>query len=83
MFTEQDIVENIKDRWWRLNNLYWIKPKTGKDSSLIQFRPNWAQTELYTDLWTRNVILKARQLGVTTFFSIFFLSYLNSSICSI
>jgi len=73
MFTEQDIVENIKDRWWRLNNLYWIKPKTGKDSSLIQFRPNWAQTELYEDLWTRNIILKARQLGVTTFFSIFFL----------
>ena len=73
MLTEQDLVEKIKDKWWRLNNLYWIKPKTGKDSSLIQFRPNWAQTELFNDLWTRNVVLKARQLGVTTFFSIFFL----------
>lgn len=63
----------IKDRWWRLNNLYWIKPKEGRSTDLIKFKPNWAQTELFHNSWYRSLILKARQLGVTTYWSIFFL----------
>lgn len=48
---------------WRLNNLYTIIDKRGK---AIPFRPNWAQQELLDNFHTRNLILKARQLGMTT-----------------
>lgn len=34
---------------------------------------NWAQNTLFDNLWYLNVILKARQLGVTTFFCILYL----------
>lgn len=36
-------------------------------------RPNWAQRDLYTNLWYINIILKARQLGFTTFVMAYFL----------
>ena len=68
---EQQLLSKIKDRWWRLNNLYHIRPKDGP--AIIPFKVNWAQKELYNDLWNRVLVLKARQLGVTTFFSILFL----------
>ena len=51
------------DTWWRLNNLYWIVSKRG---NRIKFKPNWAQTELYNNIWYCNIILKARQLGLST-----------------
>jgi len=60
----------LADQWWRLNNLYYIKSKEGKK---IRFKPNWAQTELYKGMWFLNCILKARQLGMTTFIQIFML----------
>jgi len=34
---------------------------------------NWAQKELYDNLHTFDIVLKARQLGITTFFSIYLL----------
>lgn len=34
---------------------------------------NWAQTELYKNLWTRNNVLKVRQLGISTFIAILLL----------
>lgn len=55
---------------WRLNNLYSIKDPHGHK---IIFKPNWAQNELLKNLHHCNIILKARQLGITTFFSIYFL----------
>ncbi len=61
---------DLADPWWRLNNLYWIKDKAGKR---IKFRPNWAQKFLYENMWFLSVILKARQLGMTTFIQIFML----------
>lgn len=39
----------------------------------MPFRPNWAQAELLDDLHTCNIVLKARQLGITTFFCIYLL----------
>ena len=60
----------LKDHRWRINNLYSIKDKAGKK---IKFTPNWAQEELLNNLHTCNVILKARQLGITTFFCIYLL----------
>lgn len=58
------------DKIWRLSNLYYIINKTG---SQIKFNLNWAQQELYNRRWYQMLVLKARQLGVTTFFSINFL----------
>jgi hypothetical protein len=55
--------ELFSDRHWRLNNLYTIKDKAGV---AIPFRMNAAQEQLYVDLHSLNLILKARQLGFTT-----------------
>lgn len=60
----------LNDREWRLNNLYFIKDTAGKK---IKFRMNWAQNALFKNLWFFNCILKARQLGFTTFILIYFL----------
>lgn len=62
--------EKLSDRWWRLNNLYYIKDKKGKK---ILFKPNIPQTEIYNELWFFTIIPKARQLGITTFFAILYL----------
>ena len=60
----------LSDPLWRLNNLYWITDKSG---SRIQFKLNWAQESLMNDLHFCNLVLKARQLGFTTFIQIFML----------
>ena len=60
----------LSDPWWRLNNLYYIKDKKGKK---VKFKPNWAQKWLYNNMWYLSIILKARQLGMTTFIQIFML----------
>ena len=65
-----DYQARLRDPWWRLNNLYWIKDKHGR---AVKFKPNWAQRLLYTTMWYLNIILKARQLGMTTFIQIFML----------
>ncbi len=62
--------EQICDKLWRLENLYLI---TDKDGNEINFKLNWAQKELYENFWYQMLVLKARQLGITTFFSISFL----------
>lgn len=60
----------ILDEQWRLNNLYYIKTKQGER---VRFQMNWAQKLLFKNMWYLNIILKARQLGMTTFIQIFFL----------
>lgn len=64
------IVDHFSDQRWRLNNLYWITDKSG---TRIPFRLNWAQEELFEQLHFLNLILKARQLGFTTFIQIYIL----------
>lgn len=66
----QKIRDKLANRYWRLNNLYYIKDKSGKK---VKFRFNPSQEQLYQDLHYFNVILKARQLGFTTLAMIFFL----------
>lgn len=56
--------ERLSDRMWRLNHLYWI---INKDGLMQRFRLNWAQQKLHQELWYRNDILKARQLGISTY----------------
>lgn len=54
---------DLNDPLDRLNNLYYIIDKSGRR---VQFRMNWAQERFYQRFWHLNVILKARQLGLTT-----------------
>lgn len=64
------VVDQFSDWRWRLNNLYWITDKSG---SRVRFEMNWAQEALFNGMHFQNVILKARQLGFTTFIQIFML----------
>lgn len=57
------IADKLRDRAWRLNNLYWIENEHGIKE---KFRMNWAQRAFFTALWWLNVVLKARQLGLST-----------------
>lgn len=68
--SQQEFYDNIKNPNWRLNNLYYIVNKNGKR---IKFKPNWAQQKILDSFWFFNIILKARQLGITTFFCILYL----------
>ena len=60
----------LKEPLWRLNHLYQIIDKTG---SKIYFKLNWAQKQLYRQCWYCNIVLKARQLGISTYISLLFL----------
>lgn len=66
----QELLKRLTDQNWRLNNLYWIIDKTGRE---IPFKMNPEQQDLYDRRWYQNVILKARQLGFSTFIAIFML----------
>lgn len=63
-----DMKRNLSNRFWRLNNLYKIIDKKG-DS--VRFTLNPEQTQFLSSMHNRNTILKARQLGFTTFACIF------------
>ena len=56
--------ERLADPLWRLQHLYWIENKAGH---LQRFTLNAAQLRLHRCLWHRNAILKARQLGISTY----------------
>lgn len=74
--TEDDFKAAIADPWWRLNNLYKIILKEsadGGDALVGTIKFNRAQQILFSMLWHRNIILKARQLGFTTAICIYFL----------
>jgi hypothetical protein len=60
----------IADRHWRLNHLYSIATKEGK---IVPFKLNWMQRELLDDLHFFNLVLKARQLGASSFIQIYLL----------
>lgn len=62
--------EELSDKLWRLTNLYYITNKSGEE---ILFNLNWAQKELYHNEWNKNIILKSRQIGITTYCAISFL----------
>lgn len=64
------IKEKLSDHRWRLSHLYYVRDKSGKK---VPFTPNETQLYVMENLWYMNVITKARQLGMTTFFSLFYL----------
>lgn len=61
----QQLKSLLADRKWRLTSgkLYFIKDKNGKR---VPFIPNEAQQDFLDRRHTKNIILKARQLGFTT-----------------
>jgi hypothetical protein len=64
--------KQFEDQAWRLNNLYFVVDKQGQR---VPFRMNWAQEEVYRNLHSSNVILKARQLGISTLISLYMLDH--------
>ncbi len=60
----RELVDLWSSREWRLNNLYWIEDKHGE---VVKFSLNPAQKTLLDDLHYLNIVLKARQLGFSTF----------------
>ena len=54
----------LANKEWRINHLFFIKNKREK---LIQFKKNRMQQALDESKSRRNIILKSRQLGATTF----------------
>lgn len=56
--------EQFRDPMWRLNNLYYIVDEKGRRTL---FRPRAAQLDLIKNMHGKDIILKARQLGITTF----------------
>ena len=71
--------KKLQSRKWRLNNLYWIINQKGER---VKFKLNKAQKMLLNNLHRQNIILKARQLGFTTFICIFALDLIlfNSNV---
>jgi hypothetical protein len=66
--TAEDLRPDLwADPWWRLCNLYHI---VNERNEVVRFVPNDEQRQLYDNLHYRNLILKARQLGFTTFICI-------------
>ena len=74
---EKEFKECLADPWWRLTSgkLYkiMVKGDDGEEELVVPFIPNQAQLKLFSNLHTRNNILKARQLGFTTAIEILFL----------
>lgn len=60
----KSLIQALGNKWYRLNSLYKIKNKSGK---VITFKPNIQQRDRFINRHCRDVILKARQLGFTTF----------------
>jgi hypothetical protein len=63
----EELKEKLRDRRWRLTNLYYIKDSNGR---MVKFSPNETQWKLHDGLHYRNIVPKARKLGVSTFFCI-------------
>lgn len=68
--TDDELTRCLKDKRWRLNNLYYVK---NKDGVRVKFKFNKAQKVFFDNMHSRNIILKARQLGFTTFIQIYIL----------
>ena len=61
---EADFKRALKLKWFRLCCMYHIKDKDGQK---VLFTPNSAQEDYYSNSHQSDIILKARQLGFTTF----------------
>lgn len=77
--TEDDMLACLLSWEWRMfsGQLYkiMVKGEDGEEGTVMPFKPNRAQRRFLACLHTRNVILKARQLGLTTLIAILWLDH--------
>lgn len=66
----EELTSLLQDRKWRLNNLYYVRDEKGNK---VLFKLNSTQEWLIDNMWYLSIVVKARQLGVTTFYTIFYL----------
>lgn len=75
--TPGEMAANLRDPTWRIGNLYAIRDRAGK---IIPFRPTPEQAEVlhvvFVERRPRILILKARQLGMSTLIAIIILDAL-------
>lgn len=57
------ISEKLSSKLWRLSNLYYVKNKSEK---IVKYVPNKAQRLVLSVKAKRKIVLKARQLGIST-----------------
>ena len=58
-----NLKKNLKDPYWRLNNLYWI---IDEHANRVKFKMRMTQEQFWSLLWYWNIILKSRQHGFST-----------------
>ncbi len=58
-----ELIENLKDPYWRLNNLYWI---VDEHARRVKFKMRMAQEDFFEKMWYWNMLLKSRQHGFST-----------------
>lgn len=65
----KDLLDKITSKFWRLNNLYYIRDKDGK---LVKLKLNKAQVTVFKDYrHNKKIILKSRQRGISTGYAIY------------
>lgn len=66
----EELIQHLGDHKWRMNNLYHIRDEKGRK---VPFVLNESQKYLLDNMWFMSLVVKARQLGITTFYSLFYL----------
>ena len=60
-------------RWWRIEHLYWIQTKKAGAKIRFKLKPAQERIKRYLMYWNWILVLKARQVGISTFFLIYHL----------
>lgn len=63
-----EIKANLGNWRWRLNNVYHV---INEKAQKVKFKFRFVQDQLFSNLHKRNIVLKARKFGITTFMNIF------------
>lgn len=62
--TDTEFIECLASKLWRLNNIYSVKNKKG---DIVPFKMNAGQRRVAEIIHNRKVILKSRQIGISTY----------------
>lgn len=65
-----ELAANLRQQRWRLDNLYTVKNENGL---IVPFRLRYVQRHFYEQAHNREIILKARQQGFSTFIDLWML----------
>lgn len=68
-----DDQDRFWNRWWRLEHFYKIQTKKAGGKTLLKLKPAQRLLQRYLMVWNWLLVLKARQVGVSTFFLLFHL----------